>query len=361
MSKKYFTGLNYTLGNEDTTVEIEMVKRLKPKSIFSVCGSGGRSLPLSGDAENLTLSDLSKEQIQLAKLREATYRQLSHTDFLCFWGYFPYAENNYCLARKNMFSKLELENDVHRFFQNIFSEIGFYSLLYLGKWERTFQIIAKTNSTLLGKNFDQILRFDDLEAQREYYKKSFPINRWKAVVSLLGNKALFNALLYKGNFIQKNAPESHFDYYFNAFERLFTKDLAQNSFFVQLCFYGRIRSLEGVPVEAGAEAHKRISSSKTKTNYIVEDLVTHLQSGKQKYDFLSLSDVPSYFKGELEKKFMQTIRAGLNPEAIVVNRYYLRKSDCNLEGFVDVSDEYKDLISAEKVQMYNICVYRYQP
>jgi hypothetical protein len=58
---------------------------------------------------------------------------------------------------------------------------------------------------------------------------------------------------------------------------------------------------------------------------------------------------------------MQTIRSGLNPGAIVVNRYYLRKSDCNLEGFVDVSDEYKDLISAEKVQMYNICIYRYQP
>jgi S-adenosylmethionine-diacylglycerol 3-amino-3-carboxypropyl transferase len=58
MAQKYFTGLNYTLGNEDTSVEIGLVAKFKPKSIFSVCGSGGRALPLCGEAFDLSLSDL---------------------------------------------------------------------------------------------------------------------------------------------------------------------------------------------------------------------------------------------------------------------------------------------------------------
>ena len=361
MAQKYFSGLNYTLGNEDSSLEIELVKRLNPKKIFSVCGSGGRSLSLSGKAESLTLSDLSQEQIYLARLREATYKQLSYEDFLLFWGYFPYADNDFCEARKKIFSKLELLPEVREFFQKIFLEIEFSSLLYLGKWERTFQILAKINRILLGKDFDQIFRFDNLEAQIKYYKTDFPKNRWKAVVFLVGNKALFNALLYKGDFIEKNSKESHFNYYFGAFDRLFTRDLASKSFFLHLCFYGKINSLLGVPIEAGLEAHERVSGSKTSIHYVKEDLITHLKRGDHKYDFLSLSDVPSYFKGELEKGFMQDIRAGLNPGAIVVNRYYLRRPNCDLSNFIDITHEYEELVASEKVQMYDIAIYRYVP
>lgn len=362
MGQKYFTGLNYTLGNEDTTVEIELVKHYRPKNVFSVCGSGGRALPLcSNDVELLTLSDLSKEQILLAKLREATYKQLDHEEFLCFWGYFPYADDNFCESRKKIFLKLSISDDVREFFDQVFHEINYSSVLYLGKWERTFQVLAKISQTIMGVNFDKIMRFDDLDAQKKYYREEFPITRWKAVLFLVGNKTLFNALLYKGSFIEKNIPDSHYEFYFKAYDRLFTRSVAQNSFFLQLCFYGKIKSLAGVPVEAKKEAHERISGANTRTQYITEDLVAHLNKGSQKYDFLSLSDVPSYFRDDLEKNFMQMIKPGLNRGAIVVNRYYLRNPDCDLTGFSDITQEHEKLISEELVQMYNIKIYRYNP
>jgi S-adenosylmethionine-diacylglycerol 3-amino-3-carboxypropyl transferase len=359
---KYFTGLNYTLGNEDTTLEIELVKRYHPKNVFSVCGSGGRALPLCSDeTENLTLSDLSLEQIHLAQLREATYRQLTHEDFLMFWGYFPYSDDNLCEGRKNLFLKLQLPVDVKSFFKDVFKNTHYHSVLYMGKWERTFQVLAKMTRLILGKDFDRILRFDDLEAQKKYYYDAFPRQKWKAVIFLLGNKTLFNALLYKGNFIEKNVAESHYDYYLSAFDRLFTNDLAQKSFFLQLCFYGKIQSLAGVPVEASAETHERISKSPTKTDYLTEDMIEHLKMGTKKYDFLSLSDVPSYFKGSLETEFMQLIRPSLNPGAIIVNRYYLRVPNCRLDGFTDVTNLHEHLVRNEKVQMYRIQIYKYMP
>ncbi|MBC7429948.1 MAG: DUF3419 family protein [Bacteriovorax sp.] len=362
MSHSYFSGLNYTLGNEDTSVEIELIKRLKPKKIFSICGSGGRSLPLMHvEAEDITLADLSKEQLMLAELRLATYRSFNHEEFLLFWGYYPYADDNDTSKRKELFQKIKITPETKTFFTNIFNEINYTSLLYLGKWERTFAVFAKACRVLLGLDFDRILRFDNLEDQIKYYKTEFPMKRWKVLIHILGNKTMFNALLYKGDFITKNSPLSHFDYYFQAFERLFTKDLARKSFFLQLCFYGKIKSLAGVPVEASNESFERVHNAKTNVHFLQEDFVGNLAKGDTLYDFLSLSDVPSYFQGDLERDFMQKIKSGLAPGAIIVTRYYLRKSKCDLQGFVDITDSHHKIIELEKVQMYDIRIYQYQP
>lgn len=361
MSEKYFQGLNYTLGNEDTSVEIELVKQYKSKKIFSICGSGGRSLPLlSENVELLSLSDLSIHQLYLAELRLATYTQFSKEDFLKFWGYFPCNEKDNCTLRESQFEKLNISVKCRDFFQHVFDEINFNSPLYLGKWERTFKILSNINKILLGRDFDHVMHFDNLADQKKYYKNEFPMVRWKLVIFLLGNKSLFNALLYKGDFIEKNSPLSHFDYYFNAYDRLFTTDLASKSFFLNLCFYGRINSQNGVPVEAHAETIERIKNSKSEVQYLNEDFVSCLAKGEKQYDFLSLSDVPSYFKNDLERDYMQKIRPSLCKDAIVVVRYYLRKSNCDLTGFKDISELHRNLFDHEKVQMYDIHVYQFQ-
>ncbi len=363
MAQKYFSGLNYTLGNEDTSVEIALIKDLKPNKIFSICGSGGRSLPLMhNDCEILSLADLSEEQLFLAECRFHTYRQLSHEDFLLFWGYYPFSDNNHQGRRREIFSDLKLSSKAHAFLSQVFHEIHFDSLLYLGKWESTFAVFAKICKVFLGADYDKILRFDNLEDQIYYYKNSFPIKRWKALIHLLGNKAMFNALLYKGDFIKKNSPLSHFDYYFNAYDRLFTTDLAQKSFFLHLCFYGKISSLQGVPVEASLESHKRVheASVKTQVNYVKEDFVSHLKRGEVKYDFLSLSDVPSYFGGELESQFMQTIKPSLAPGALVVLRNYLRSPVAKLDGYEDITSAHTKVLEFEKVQMYEIKIYKFK-
>lgn len=360
-SHKYFRGLNYTLGNEDTSVEIALIKSLRPKRVFSICGSGGRSLPLLHDeCEEIVLSDLSLEQLQLAELRFATYKELSFEDFLLFWGYFPYSANNHTKKRRDLFVSLKLSDAAYAFFSQVFHETGYESLLYLGKWERTFALFAKINQVLLAPNHDRILRFDNLEDQVYYYKHQFPMMRWKGLIHMLGNKAMFNALLYKGDFIKKNSPLTHFDYYQQAFERLFTKDLAGKSFFLHLCFYGKITSFAGVPVEAQEDSFYRIKKAIGNVVYLQQDFINALSKGDRKFDFVSLSDVPSYFSGESERQFMQFIRPGLNPGAVVVVRYYLRTAECLLEGFEDISEDYKEVIELEKVQMYNIKIYRYR-
>lgn len=76
-------------------------------------------------------------------------------------------------------------------------------------------------------------------------------------------------------------------------------------------------------------------------------------------DFVSLSDVPSYFDDSTSINFLSRMSSGLNPQALVVSRYYLRVLDAmNREGYFTVSQKYRALIDVEKTQMYHVDVYQ---
>ena len=71
-------------------------------------------------------------------------------------------------------------------------------------------------------------------------------------------------------------------------------------------------------------------------------------------DFISLSDVPSYFSGEMEQSFYQKIKKSMAPDGISVNRNYLRIPSANRLGLNDVTKKYKMSIHGEGVQMYKV-------
>jgi S-adenosylmethionine-diacylglycerol 3-amino-3-carboxypropyl transferase len=364
MAQKYFSGLNYTLGNEDTGLEVSMIKSLKPKNIFAIAGCGSRALPLLIEgAEKLWCVDVAREQLLLTQLRLKTIESLSYEDFLLFWGFPPYAAYDYSKRRREIFDSLTLDKDVRDFFLRVFAHHRWDSLLLLGKWEKTFSILSKGLRLLLGKEFDKLFSFDRLDEQISYYETSFPMKRWKAVIFGLGNKSVFNALLYKGDFIQKNVPEGHFDYYFEAFQRLITLGLARKSFFMHLCFHGKITHPDGNTIEADREVFEACKAARergSEVRFIQNDLKGAMAELKDaKLDFLSLSDVPSYFSGDAEKNFLQWLRPTLAPGAVVVIRYYLRIADADETGFVDITPRFSSEISEERVQMYRIKVLQY--
>ena len=359
----YFSGLNYTLGNEDTTLEGEMVSKLMPKHVLSVCGSGGRSLPLGRcSSKTLTCVDLSQPQLHLAKLRERTYRDLDYQSFLRFWGYAPYTELKDARFRKETFENLDLPEDVRKTFVPIFEEIKWGGLLYLGKWESTFQTLAKVMDKIMGEGYEKLFDQYSLKDQKKYLDKDFSNLRWNAVLFLLGNKSVFNALLYKGEFIKKNVNDSHFAYYQKAFNNLFKNNVARESFFANLCFFGRIIHPDGNPYEAYESTHSELKEALQEGlnvkygQWNIMDAPKHAPEGG--YDFLSISDVPSYFSGSLERTFLQDLSPALAKDSVVVIRYYLKVLDPDTKGFEDVTNQYKDLIKKEKVQMYRIKVYK---
>jgi len=365
MAQAYFNQLNYTLGNEDTSVDVEIVRRLKSKNIFSVAGCGSRSLPLLEVGEKLVMGDVSPYQLSLSRLRKSLYLDLEFEEFLLFFDFPPYNAQDNRYQRKSLFKKLNLSTEDKNYFYEILSGIEWGSLLYIGKWERTFQTMSKALRLIMGRDYAKIFDFHSLNEQRYYLENDFPVLRWKGLIHLLGNKSVFNALLYKGDFIVKNAEGSHFDYYKESFDKLFDNSLARTSFFLHLCFFGTLTHTDGNPIEAKKEnfdavKEKLLAGAMADTQQ--GDLVSFLAAKEQAkvYDFVGLSDVPSYFKGELERDFLQSILPSLKKGGVVCLRNYLRTPEAKLEGYHDISSDFVDLTRLERVGVYRFQILQKQ-
>ena len=360
MSSSYFNTLNYTLANEDSALEMNVLA-MNQHHVLAVAGSGARVLPLFAKSpESLTCVDLSKEQLLLTELRIESARQLSREEYLCFWGYPPQFSNpNF---RKQVFSELNLSHECKVFFEQVFEHLGWASVLYKGRWEQTFAKISKLCRVLLRDDTKKIFDAKSFSEHLLYVTRDFSRFRWNTLVFLIGNSTFFNTLLYKGHFPQKNVPGSHRQYYKDAFNRIFASGVPRENFFLQLTLLGELLFEEGNPIECHEGVYQRIQAGirSAKVFYKLGNVVEVVHKNNEiPIDFVSLSDVPSYFDEQTSRSFLQKLSPGLAPNAVIVARYYLRViSWMQKEGFIRVNHDFERWIEEEKTQMYSVDIFK---
>lgn len=361
MSNEYFNTLNYTLANEDTALENEILKK-NAKHVMTVCGSGGRSWPLlEKQPRLLTLVDLSPMQLCLAELRIEAVRHLDYDEFMKLLGFLPFEIK--AAERKKIFEKLSpnLTPESRETIKKVFESTSWDSLLYEGKWEKTFGKIAKLVRAILGSACDEIFECKTLSEQQDYLQSKFPRKRWQVALATLGQSAVFNALLYKGHFPKKNIPFTYYSFYKQSFDKLFAKTVARENFFLHIIFNGEIRSAFGNPIECDRKLFKNSKKAlgKTEVEYKKNNIIDAVKTSEEPVSFLSLSDVPSYFVGDQEKVFMQEISPFLEKNSTTVVRNYQKIPwRPNLIGYENVTELYRKQIEEEKTQMYLIDIYR---
>jgi S-adenosylmethionine-diacylglycerol 3-amino-3-carboxypropyl transferase len=359
MSFQYFNGLNYTLGNEDTSLELKLLPA-KTGHVFSVAGSGSRVLPLlAKHPKQVTCVDLSNEQLYLTELRIESARCLEHSEFVAFWGYPPRsAERN---ERRVLFGRIELSTAADQFCRGLLEAKEWESILYEGRWEKTIARLSRINERITGKKGARLFDARTRSEHFNYLKEKFPWNAWAVLLYLLGNAVVFNALLYKGHFPRKNIPGSMSKFYLRALNRLFAKGPARRNFFLQLLFFGKIRFSEGNPVECDPMIFSEVKKglAQTEIHYRLGDAIGEAQKVPEAIDYFSFSDVPSYFSGRVERTFLQQIWPRLAPKSLVVWRNYLHvPEETDTSGYENVRGYYRRAIDHEKVQMYLVDVYR---
>lgn len=356
MSHEYFNKLNYTLANEDTELEYNILPE-NSSHVLAIAGSGSRVLPLfAKNPKTISICDYSFEQLALTHLRIRTVSELSYQDFLSFWGY----KNLTNEKRKELFFKLEMDQTYKSCLEKIFESLSWESPLYAGKYERMLQKFQGLIHRVLGEHINHLKKVDTQEEFKKYLNFKFPHLRWKILVSILGNSILFNAFLYKGNHPKKNIKASYRSYYFNIFRSLFEFIIPKDSFFLQMIFFGKIEFLQGAPFETNEKIFYKMKEGirDCKINYYQGDIFSSLKKIQTPISFLSFSDILSYFPESIEKDYMQTIKDKLSTKGITVNRYYLRiHQHLNLYGYTDRTQDYLELIKKEKTQFYNIQIY----
>jgi S-adenosylmethionine-diacylglycerol 3-amino-3-carboxypropyl transferase len=350
--------LNYSLGDEDSSVELAVLPE-RARHVVSIAGSGGRVLPLlARSPRKLTCVDISSPQLSLTEMRLAALRTLEHEEYVGFLGYPPRPMSP--AERKQRFQRLELSARARSILERIFEANGWARIAYLGRFEKTMAQLSRVNRLMTGRAGQRIFEATDIEAQKAYLASSFPHARFRMVLLLLGNAAVLNSLLYKGEFPKKNLRGSAYSIYRGIFDRLFTRALARESYFLQLIFFGELRYAEGNPIECDPAiyAQARRALTETEVSYVKGDVLDVVRHADDAVDFLSLSDVPTFFKGPLEHHFLQQLRPGLDRDALVVTRGHLRVVKPDTSGFEPLALHYQEAIDREHTQLWQIQIYR---
>src|SRR3989344_3558413 len=338
MGKGYFKALNYTIGNEDPSLELSVMPE-NTGHVFAVAGSGSRVTPLFAKSpQYVTCVDFSIEQLSLAELRIASVKDLDYKKFLGFWGY-P-LEIISAKERKRIFEGLYLSEERKRIVASLFERNDWGPILYLGKWEQTFRRLSRINRVIVGKRALKLFDFHSKDKHDRYLQTQFPHKAWAASIFLLGNSKVFNLLLYKGSFPKKNISKSMYSFYMKAFQKLFSQNLARTNFLLQLLFFGELRFQEGMPLECDREIFYKAKTGiqNAEIKYVHGDVIEEIKRSQSKVDFLSLSDIASYLHPPQEQGFLQDIKHSLSPNAIVVSRYYLRiPENMNTNGYENIT------------------------
>ena len=359
MKKNYFNSLNYTIGNEDTSLELKILPE-NTGHILAAAGSGSRIIPLMAkNPRNITCVDSSSEQLSFSEIRIASLKSLDYQKFLGFWGY-PSSHMS-SVERQAIFEKLVVSDLSKKYMSSFFEKRKWDSILYAGRWEQTFGKLSKMIRWINGKKGTGIFNCLTEKEQEVYLKNKFPKNKWMLSIFLLGNSVIFNALLYKGAFPKKNIPQSIRKFYLERFDHLFNQGLTRKNYFLQLLFFGRLRFSEGMPLECDPLIFSQAKkwSSNIKIEYKLGDILEETKRIGMKVDFLSFSDIPSYFEPPQEQNFLQEIRDNISTNGIVVSRYYLHiPHNLVTDGYHNITKNYTKDINKEKIQMYSFGIYQ---
>ena len=358
MSANYFKNLNYTLGDEDAAIEMALLPQ-RCQAVAMVAGSGGRVIPmLSREPQHFTCVDIAPEQLFLTELRVATLRALSHEEFLAYWGYPPVDMD--AKTRQTVFSSLPLPGPTRQYLETFFRKIKYGPPVYQGRFEKMMGTLSRVNRIFTGKRGRALFETRTLSEQVDYYGGSFPHRALKFVLFLMGNATVLNALLYRGAFPKKNLPDSTYRVYARLFESLFTTQLARESFFLQLVFFGRIQYPEGNPLECDPDVYHRAQAALAHSDvqYVHGDILEFMADHREDIDFLVLSDVPSFLAEPQDTAFLQIIRPGMRLGGTILTRGHLRIAHPETQGYEIVSQDHSEIIKRERTQLWQIDLYR---
>lgn len=357
MRTKYFNKLNYSLGDEDSIIEYEILP-FGCKNVFAIAGSGGRVLPLlARQPASLSCIDILEEQLFLTELRIESIRTLGYENFCAFWGYPPFEISP--VERQEIFEKIDLSVNAKKYLRAFFSKNKWSKIIYMGKFEKMLSQLSAINKLITGKRGQKIFLTNTLDEQTLYFRRQFPHFQWKIVLSLLGNSTVLNSILYKGDFPKKNIAGSTYKNFERIFNSIFFTIPVKDSFFAQMAFFGKIKFPSGNLLEANREYFYKIKegAEKTRINYIQGDIISIIKQNKE-IDFVSLSDVPSFINGEIEKTYLQEIKESLTKNCLVIVRGNLRVTTPDYANYELMDESFNNVFKKETTQLWKTNVYR---
>ena len=362
MQRRKFCGLNYSCGNEDYRVDTMLLPE-HCQSLMSVANTGGQIIPfLAKHPKKLKLVDMSQEQLVIAELRFQTLRLLDYPDFLKFWDYLLLEEKSSANFRKNIISRVKISNNKRQeLLINLMDSCNYESPLYFGKWDRTAIKLSGIYAKILGKNALKILSCKTMQDQNNFLKKEFPQARLKALIFFAATLATLYSALFSQEIPKRSESFIFYKEYQRIFSSLFANTLVRDNFFLQLILLGKISYQHALPLEAQENIY--MSAKKwaphCTVEFIHDDIISAASNSNRDINFLDLSNVNSYFEGDLKNNYLQRISKKLSKGCLIFTRNFLSNTDAlNTSGFENISDKFINLFAQDYTQIYTMSLYK---
>lgn len=309
--------LNYSLGNEDSLIEVGLSQ--SSKKILCIAGSGARLMPLfANEPEVITALDISELQLELSKLRLLSIKTFSFEDHLRFWGFTNASPDQ----RLHLFNKLPLDQSTKlswQKYENIWPAKGW---AHVGSWESSLRTLGVLFKKIFHADLSALFEAQNLREQQSLLVHIWPKIRMKLYFSIVANKYALNKLLYRGQLMtpgfELEADCASFLY--QTFERLFKTTLARKNFLLQWIFLGEIKYPIGAMPETTPEIFEKIKKSKTQVYYKKSELIPFLKKSDA-FDFYSLSDVVSYLSANAADEILGSLIPCQTRQLVVIRSF----------------------------------------
>lgn len=349
------------ISSEDSQVEVLLAQEFQRKKGLFYAGNGFRSLSsLSANFDHISIFSRQVSELYLIELQAETYRKLSYQDFLFFWGLPPYGERRRGRKRERLFLQFELTADAKNTFMDLYSERSWEPLQLTGLVSDPFVKLHQVIRLTLGKEYDEIFKFDSLKEQRDFYEKGFPHKKWKLALKLLSNSEILNKFLSPQGRSLKSL-QSPYEFFEQTFDHLFKSGLARENFFLQLCFYGRVIYSEGLPYEAQRETFHKIKKHLEQPDSLTllcESDLEHFNT--QRYDYISLGNAYSD-KEELVHEIDQKFTHLLSDDGLLSHRVSFNSQVSRLRKLRNITKKNSSLIKKDKTPMHRFSLYQKSP
>lgn len=362
MAKEYFSDLNYSLANEDTRIEYDLMNEGSER-VFCIAGSGSRVLPLlAKNPREVVVVDMAQPQLYMCELRHAAVKALTYEEWLYFMGYRGALQGG-LVGHENrsvLFEDLELSDECRAYWQDRRDGWRRAGFIYRGRWESHFLKLGSIFRDYMRCDFTPIFEANDLTEQIERWEKNWPALRLNTFLRVAASEYVFNKFLYKGHFAgsEGHRTETRPPYQFirEEWERLFKTHLARKSYFLQMMFLGRVRYEEGLPLEAHREIFERVKVSKTQVTYRVGNQLSVLPEFP--WSFVSLSDTVSYLTPEDAKALLPSIRPTTGGCTTVIRSFMRAPAQMSGPGWQALEDKQQWAWHNDLTGVYQFHIYR---
>lgn len=327
MINSFFSELNYSSVNEDSSSEAKALAIRQTDRVLCVTGSGSRTLDLliQQPAEIISI-DLNPTQNYLLQLKLAAIQVLSLNEYKLFTGIQTATHktdaSQYRLKTYQSLIEL-LDQDTRLFWNRNLKKIQ--NGIYLsGRWEHYLKLSTYLLRKLRKKTIHKLLEQNSTEDQYNYWKKHWDNLAWRTYLKLLSNRLVWKYLLKEPgiNFVDRQFNIS--EYMFKRFDNAAKNILFRDSAFIRFLFTANFESDNALPRYLTETNYRLLQPEKVTiiTEKIDDFLMTN--SGK-KIDCFSVSDVGSYMNKDNHLQFWQLLSTQAAENARILERQFLNK------------------------------------